>query len=98
MPFTTSGLETASTFHPMEGGGMTKAADYAKYHVEAQAVTRYKIAGSEHPRIRYGDEVEEWDWVAALARQGTPCGVCGVQRGELHLLGCDLEQCPRCHG
>ena len=25
------------------------------------------------------------------------CGDCGVQRGGVHHLGCDLEDCPRCH-
>ncbi len=76
---------------------MPKSADYAKRHAQAQAFLRYRIAGLEYPRIRYGDEVEEWDWVAAHAHQGTPCGDCGVQQDELHLPGCDLEQCPRCH-
>jgi hypothetical protein len=26
------------------------------------------------------------------------CGDCGVQRGGVHHLGCDLERCPRCAG
>lgn len=27
-----------------------------------------------------------------------PCGDCGVQPGELHVQGCDMEGCPRCGG
>lgn len=77
---------------------MTKSADYAKRHAQAQAITSYRIAGREYPRIGYGDETDEQDWVAALAREGSPCGDCAVHRGDLHLPGCDLEQCPRCHG
>jgi hypothetical protein len=77
---------------------MANSADYAKRHAEAQAITSYRILGREYARIRYGDEVDARDWVAARARQGMSCGDCGVQRGELHLVGCDLEQCPRCHG
>lgn len=77
---------------------MTYSADYNKYHARAQVITSYQIAGREYPRIRYGNEIEERDWVAKFARQGTPCGDCGVQPGEQHLIGCDLEQCPRCHG
>jgi len=26
------------------------------------------------------------------------CGDCGVEEGELHQLGCDLERCPICEG
>lgn len=26
------------------------------------------------------------------------CGDCGVERGGLHHLGCDLQACPRCRG
>lgn len=25
-----------------------------------------------------------------------PCHDCGVQLGELHLRGCDIEECPVC--
>lgn len=25
------------------------------------------------------------------------CGDCGIQSGGFHHLGCDLEDCPRCH-
>jgi len=28
----------------------------------------------------------------------TTCGDCGVQEGELHHLGCDMERCPFCSG
>ena len=27
-----------------------------------------------------------------------PCGDCGVEEGQLHLSGCDMEVCPSCGG
>lgn len=29
---------------------------------------------------------------------GTVCHDCGVREGEIHRLGCDMEQCPFCGG
>jgi hypothetical protein len=58
--------------------------------LEAQGIVDYTVEGEQFPRIRYGSE-EGWhhDLLAA-------CGDCAVRVGELHLLGCDIEQCPRC--
>jgi len=44
------------------------------------------------PRIRYGDE--KFDWGA----DKKPCGDCFVLKGEYHAPGCDIEECPVCHG
>jgi hypothetical protein len=44
------------------------------------------------PRVRYGDEVQ--DWSAAEI----DCHDCGVSKGQFHLSGCDVEQCPKCKG
>ena len=54
----------------------------------AQAVTHLVINSREYDRLSYGDEEEPL--------QHPKCDDCGVPRGSLHLLGCDLEQCPRC--
>lgn len=40
-------------------------------------------------RIPYGEETHI-DW------ELDQCHDCGVERGELHRVGCDAEQCPVC--
>lgn len=44
------------------------------------------------PRVRYGDEVLDWK---AYER---PCHDCFAKKGEYHVPGCDVEECPVCHG
>lgn len=58
----------------------------------AQTQTHYGIAGQTLPRIRYGDEEDNW----GADRQ--PCHDCRVVKGQLHVVGCDVEQCPSCGG
>ena len=37
--------------------------------------------------------------VALLLERATRrCGDCGVDRGGLHHLGCDMQRCPECRG
>jgi hypothetical protein len=55
----------------------------------AQARTTFTV---EIPRIRYGDE--SYDWHA----DATPCHDCNAVKGEYHVDGCDVEECPVCRG
>jgi hypothetical protein len=57
----------------------------------AQLVPTYDIEGAERPRIRYGDESEDW------GADRNACYDCRVLAGELHVPGCDAEECPVCH-
>jgi hypothetical protein len=51
---------------------------------------RFSIQGQEFDRVRYGEGADDLDH--------PKCDDCGVLRRKLHLLGCDLEPCPRCTG
>lgn len=47
-------------------------------------------SGQVMERVRYGDEVCH-SWVSEL------CLSCGVGPGGIHHMGCDCEECPKCH-
>lgn len=51
---------------------------------------KFGINGGEFDRIAYGDHEEDLEHAT--------CDDCGVPRGKRHLIGCDLEFCPRCGG
>jgi len=65
-------------------------ADWRARIESAQRDPTYTIAGKVYPRVRYGDELENW------GADSRPCHDCEVVKGQLHVRGCDVERCPVC--
>lgn len=58
---------------------------------EAQTIKFLEIDGEQYQRIPYGAETFDWN-------TDRPCRDCKVVAGELHVIGCAKEQCPKCGG
>lgn len=60
--------------------------------IAAQQIESYRLEGRDIPRVRYGKEQSDWH------ADTVPCHDCAVIAGEFHVPGCDVEECPICHG
>lgn len=65
--------------------------------LEANGCTCEKIRynGKTYDRIRFG---EEFDMYAGAVGEEERCPDCGTKAGRFHHFGCDIENCPVCHG
>ncbi|MBX3414704.1 MAG: hypothetical protein KF708_18595 [Pirellulales bacterium] len=72
--------------------GARVTSDWPEKIRQAQLMTTCRPNGIEMQRVRYGEEKDDW------GADERPCHDCAVIKGELHVPGCDVEQCPDCGG
>jgi|SRR6266478_4619754 len=70
--------------------GMDVASFWPKKLARAQRKRTYTLI-REFERVRYGSEQQYGPKVSRV-----PCHDCGAVRGEYHVPGCDMEECPGC--
>ena len=71
--------------------GVTMIEGWPERIKQAQLETNLTLAGQPISRIPYGAERDDW------GANEHPCADCRVFQGELHVRGCDGEECPLCH-
>jgi hypothetical protein len=84
-------VHTLAVSAPAQGEAMAICIDCKRDMTVAAGCTlpTVVIDGIPRPRIRWGREAH---WPRSKDR----CGDCHVVPGQLHHLGCDLEECPAC--
>ncbi len=72
--------------------GIRVAAGWPAKLIEAQEQTHFEILGKNYKRVPYGSEISDW------RADEFSCHDCGAIKGQYHVAGCDVEECPKCKG
>ncbi|MGY4300574.1 hypothetical protein ACVWXN_008669 [Bradyrhizobium sp. i1.4.4] len=73
------------------------AAHWPQMLEDAQYQT-VSLVTTPRERIRYGDEEPVYDQKKKKIKLPRTCHDCGALQGQLHVSGCDMEECPACGG
>jgi hypothetical protein len=71
--------------------GVEVPREYPAEIIRAQEQLTLELHGKTYDRMRRGDGT----WTTSAEY---PCHDCAVLNGQLHVEGCDMEECPRCYG
>ncbi|MGY4499708.1 hypothetical protein ACVWYH_003639 [Bradyrhizobium sp. GM24.11] len=100
------GLPNARTIKPrrlewdgtmVEYNAHSMAAHWPQMLEDAQYQT-VSLVTTPRDRIRYGDEEPVYDQKKKKIKLPRTCHDCGALQGQLHVSGCDMENCPACGG
>jgi len=90
-------LADGSEIDAVEYNGHLMAKGHPKQIEEAQYLTM-SLVTAPFERVRYGGETRYADEETGDIDLPDLCHDCGVLTGQLHVPGCDMEQCPACDG
>ncbi|MBB2684932.1 UNVERIFIED_ORG: hypothetical protein GGD47_002516 [Rhizobium etli] len=66
--------------------------------IEAAQHKTMALVVAAFKRLRYGEETRFEDDEVGKVELLSICHDCGVLPGQLHVHGCDMEECPLCEG